>query len=120
MLKKTILISFLSLTLVSCASTTEPILTESTEEASWAHEFVRVDDTSYQLTQREAEESVKGDIIGKVQRNIVDMDTDEELVEQHLDSNSLPPGTALYKHTQNNGIILYELDDKYYIAEKKD
>ncbi|MGD6777580.1 hypothetical protein [Sutcliffiella horikoshii] len=120
MLKKTIVITLLSLSLVGCASTKEPILIDSTEEASWAHEFVRVDETSFQLTQIEAEESAKGDLIGKVQRNIVDMDTDEELVEQHLDSNSLPPGTALYKHTENSSNILYELDGKYYIAEKKD
>ncbi|WP_404447668.1 hypothetical protein LG307_02485 [Sutcliffiella horikoshii] len=120
MLKKTIFIAFFSLTLVGCASTKEPILIESTEEASWAYEFVRVDEISFQLTQKEAEESAKGDLIGEVQRNIVDMDTDEELVEQHLDSNSLPPGTALYKHTENNNFILYELDDKCYIAEKRD
>lgn len=120
MLKNPILITFLTLTLIGCASTKEPILTETSEEASWAYEFVRVDNTSFQLTKKEAEESVKGDLIGEVQRNIVDMDTDEELVEQNLDSNSLPPGTALYKHTENNSIILYELDNKYYIAEKKD
>lgn len=120
MLKKTIFIAFLSLILLGCASTIEPILTESTEEASWAYEFVQVDETSFQLTQREAKENVKGDLIGEVQRNIVDMDTDEELVEQHLDSNSLPPGTALYKHTENNNFILYELDDQYFIAEKRD
>ena len=119
-MKSTILITFLTLALVGCASTKEPILTKKTEEASWAYEFVRVETTSFQLTQKEAEENVKGDLIGKVQRNIVDMDTDEELVEQHLDSNSLPPGTALYKHTKNSSIILYELDDKYYIAERKD
>ncbi|MEA3318551.1 MAG: hypothetical protein U9Q88_00895 [Bacillota bacterium] len=120
MLKRPILITFLSLSLVGCASTKEPILTKSTEEASWAYEFVRVQETSFQLTQKEAENSVKGDLIGKVQRNIVDMDTAEELIEKHLDSNSLPPGTALYKHTKNNNFILYEWKDKYYIAEKKD
>ncbi len=120
MVKKTILITFLSLTLASCASTKEPIITESSEEASWAYEFVRVNDTSYQLTQKEAEKSVRGELIGEVQRNILDLDTSEELVEQHLDSNYLPPGTALYNHTENSNIILYELDKKYYIAEKKD
>ena len=105
---------------MGCASTKETILKETSEEASWAYEFVRVNETSFQLTNREAKESAKGDFMGEVQRNVVDMDTDEELIEQHLDSNSLPPGTSLYKHTENNSIILYELDNKYYIAERKD
>ncbi|MCG1023587.1 hypothetical protein [Sutcliffiella horikoshii] len=119
-MKETIWIIFFSLVLAACASTKEPILKGSSEEASWAYEFVRVKETSYKLTQKEAEEGTKGDLIGEVQRNIVDMDSAEESVEQHLDSNSLPHGTALYKHTGSKSIILYELEDKYYIAEKKD
>ncbi|MCM3618274.1 hypothetical protein M3936_11860 [Sutcliffiella horikoshii] len=120
MLNKTLLITFLAFTLAGCISTKEPVIIETTEEASWAYEFVRVNETSYQLTKKEAGESVKGEPIGEVQRNIVDLDTADDLVEKHLDSNSLPPGTSLYKHTDNRNLILYMLGGKYYIAERKD
>ncbi|TYS67829.1 hypothetical protein FZC76_14820 [Sutcliffiella horikoshii] len=119
-MKKALLITFLSLILTGCASTEDSVTTETTEEASWAYEFVKVNSYSYMITKEEVDKSVKGDLIGEVQRNIVDLDTAEDLEERHLDSNSLPPGTALYNPTENNNIILYELNGRYYIAERRE
>ncbi|NLP52553.1 hypothetical protein [Bacillus sp. RO1] len=119
-MKKALLITILSLILAGCTSTEDSVITETTEEASWAYEFVKVKESSYLITREEADESAKGDLIGEVQRNIVDLDTAQNLEERHLDSNSLPPGTALYKHTKNTNIILYELSGKYFIAERRD
>ncbi|KMJ57234.1 hypothetical protein AB685_17690 [Bacillus sp. LL01] len=120
-MKKTLLALFiLSITLSGCINTKEPIITIHSEEASWAYEFVNVNGSSYQLTHQEAEESAKGELIGIVQRNIVEIDTEEEVEERHLDSNALAPGTPLYIHTENSSAILYEVEGTYFIAEKKD
>lgn len=89
---------------------------ETTSEASWAYEFVKVDDQSYQLTNEEVEKEVVGEFIGEVKRNIVDGDTNPNLNEENFDSNSLTTGTKLYKNSEDKMSIIYEINEKYFKA----
>jgi hypothetical protein len=87
-----------------------------TSEASWAYEFVKVDNQSYQLTNEEVDKEVVGEFIGEVKRNIVDGDTNPNLNQENFDSNSLTPGTKLYKNVEDKESIIYEINEQYFKA----
>lgn len=120
MRRMVLILLFLSLTLIGCTNENEvrTNYSNSSEEASWAYRFVKFNDVSYQITDKEVEKSLVGEKIGEVKRNIADMDVEENVVEVNFDTNELDVGTPLYKNKENDKTILYEINKKYYIAEK--
>jgi hypothetical protein len=114
------IIVFLSLMLlVACNDETKSENSEviTISEASWAYEFVRVDNQSYQLTNEEVDKEIVGEFIGEVKRNIVDADTNPYLNEENFDSNSLSTGTNLYKNSDDKESIIYEINEQYFKAK---
>jgi hypothetical protein len=89
----------------------------TTTEASWAYEFVKVGNQSYQLTNEEVDKEVVGEFIGEVKRNIVDGDTYPNLSVVNFDSNSLTPGTKLFKNLQDKESIVYEINKQLFKAK---
>jgi hypothetical protein len=71
---KNIIVLLSLMLLVACnnETTSENPEVITTSEASWAYEFVKVDNQSYQLTNEEVDKEVVGEFIGEVKRNIVD------------------------------------------------
>jgi hypothetical protein len=115
---KNIIVLLSLMLLVACNDETTSKNSEviTTSEASWAYEFVKVDNQSYQLTTEEVDKAVVGEFIGEVKRNIVDGDTNPNLIEENFDSNSLTPGTKLYKNIQDKESIIYEINEQYFKA----
>jgi len=115
---KNIIVLFSLMLLVACnnETTSENPEVITTSEASWAYEFVKVDNQSYQLTNEEVDVEVVGEFIGEVKRNIVDGDTNPNLNEENFDSNSLTPGTKLYKNLEDKKSIIYEINEQYFKA----
>jgi hypothetical protein len=115
---KNIIVLFSLMILVACNHETTyknpEVLT--TSEASWAYEFVKVDNQSYQLTNEEVDKEIVGEFIVEVKRNIVDGDTNPNLNEGNFDSNSLTPGTKLYKNLEDKESIIYEINGQYFKA----
>ncbi|WP_078551466.1 hypothetical protein [Bacillus alkalicellulosilyticus] len=117
-MKKFLLI--LSIFLVGCSNqpgTTYHISSPSDEE-SWPYPFVIYDGQTYKLTGEKVEEDFKGEKLGEVKRNIVNMDVDENLVEMNFDSTGLNTETPLYANIKEKDSILYEENGEYYLAKK--
>ena len=115
---KNIIVLLSLMILVACNDKTTSEYPEviTTSEASWAYEFVKVDNQSYQLTNEEVNKEVVGEFIGEVKRNIVDGDTNSNLNEENFDSNSLKPGTKLYKNLEDAKSIIYQINEQYFKA----
>ena len=118
MKKIIVLISLMILVACNNETTSENSKVISTSEASWAYEFVKVNNQSYQLTNEEVNKEAVGEFIGEVKRNIVDEDTNPNLYEENFDSNSLMPGTKLYRNPDDKNSIIYEIDEKYFKANQ--
>ncbi|WP_226669842.1 hypothetical protein [Metabacillus litoralis] len=93
--------------------------TATLEEKSWAYEFVIVNNTTYEVTNKKVDEASKGDKIGEVKRNIVDYDVNENLTEMDFDSNSLNIGTQLYYFIEDEARILFEKEGEFFVAVKR-
>lgn len=106
------------LTLFGCSSPVRNSLS-TFEEKSWAYEFVIVNNTTYELTGDKVDEDFKGEKIGKVKRNIVDMDVEHNLVEMNFDSNALDIGTKLYLFKEDEDRILFEKHGEFFVAVKR-
>jgi hypothetical protein len=115
---KNIIVLLSLMLLVACNDETTSKNPEliTTSEASWAYEFVKVDNQSYQLTNEEVDKEVVGEFIGEVKRNIVDGDTNPNLSVVNFDSNSLTPGTKLFKNLQDKESIIYEINKQLFKA----
>ncbi|PAD69784.1 hypothetical protein CHH83_07105 [Bacillus sp. 7586-K] len=114
---KIIVILLISMILVACNDdelSRKTLLT--TAEASWGYEFVQVDNKIYRLTNSEVHKNDVGEFIGEVTRNIVDGDTDPELNVENGDSNSLNPGTKLYRNIEGEQSIIYEKNKTFFKA----
>ncbi|MCA1321616.1 hypothetical protein LC085_17050 [Bacillus tianshenii] len=119
-MKKIAMIVMMCFMMIGCAPEQNMNKEQSSgEEESWAYEFVKYNGANYEVTSTEATEDVKGEKLGEVERNIVDMDVEGESEEVDFDSNSLEVGTPLYQHTENSESLLYEMDGKLFILEKK-
>lgn len=112
MKKWLVLIVFISVTAILSACS------NLQEEASWAYAFVKVDGVSYEITDEEVPSDGVGELLGEVERNVVDMDTEASYIETNFDSNELPVGTRLFASPTGEDVVIYERFSKYFKAQK--
>lgn len=109
----------LLLTLFGCNNSQVSSSLSTSEEISWAYDFVIVNNTAYELTGEKVDKASKGEKFGEVKRNIVDMDVEANLVEMDFDSNALDIGTKLYLYKEDGNRILFEKHGEFFVAVKR-
>ncbi|WEG14749.1 hypothetical protein PU629_10535 [Pullulanibacillus sp. KACC 23026] len=104
------------ISLIGCSSS----ITGSGSSASWSYSFVVVNGVHYGVSDKDSEvqPSEVGQKLGKVKRNVVNMDAGASNgVLKNFDSNYLDKGTKLYEDKLDTHAIVYEKEGKYYLAK---